>query len=53
MVHPAVLAHCGIDAEKYRGWAFGFGVERIAMRKYAIGDIRALVENDLRFLSQM
>ena len=53
MVHPAVLTHCGIDPEKYRGWAFGFGVERIAMRKYAIGDIRALVENDLRFLSQL
>lgn len=53
MVHPAVLQQCGIDAEKYRGWAFGFGVERIAMRKYGIGDIRALVENDLRFLGQL
>jgi phenylalanyl-tRNA synthetase alpha chain len=53
MVHPAVLTHCGIDPEQYQGWAFGFGVERIAMRKYAIADIRALVENDLRFLSQL
>lgn len=53
MVHPAVLTHCGIDPERYQGWAFGFGVERIAMRKYAIPDIRALVENDLRFLGQL
>jgi phenylalanyl-tRNA synthetase alpha chain len=53
MVHPNVLTNCGIDPAEYSGWAFGFGVERIAMRKYAIPDIRLLVENDLRFLSQL
>lgn len=52
MVHPNVLRTCGIDPEVYSGWAFGFGVERIAMRKYPIGDIRHLIENDIRFLSQ-
>jgi phenylalanyl-tRNA synthetase alpha chain len=52
MVHPNVLKNCGIDAERYTGWAFGFGIERIAMRKYAIPDIRMLVENDVRFLVQ-
>ncbi len=52
MVHPNVLRNCGISPDDFSGWAFGFGVERIAMRKYAISDIRSLVENDLRFLSQ-
>ncbi len=52
MVHPNVLTHCGIDPEVYSGWAFGFGIERIAMRKYAINDIRHFVQNDLRFLKQ-
>jgi phenylalanyl-tRNA synthetase alpha chain len=52
MVHPNVLTNCGIDPEIYTGWAFGFGIERIAMRKYGISDIRAFVENDLRFLRQ-
>jgi phenylalanyl-tRNA synthetase alpha chain len=52
MVHPNVLKTCGIDAEVYSGWAFGFGIERIAMRKYAIPDIRLFVENDIRFLRQ-
>jgi len=40
----------GIDSEKYTGWAFGFGIERLAMRKYGITDIRLFFENDLRFL---
>jgi len=40
------------DSEKYTGWAFGFGIERLALRKYDITDIRWLYENDLRFLSQ-
>lgn len=53
MVHPNVLRNCNIDPDEYTGWAFGFGVERIAMRKYAIPDIRMLVENDLRFLAQL
>jgi phenylalanyl-tRNA synthetase alpha chain len=52
MVHPNVFEACGIDPEKYTGWAFGFGIERIAMRKYAINDIRYFVENDVRFLKQ-
>jgi phenylalanyl-tRNA synthetase alpha chain len=52
MVHPNVLTACNIDPEVYTGWAFGFGIERIAMRKYAIDDIRLFVENDVRFLGQ-
>lgn len=52
MIHPAVLTHCGIDPEKYTGFAFGLGVERIAMLRYAIPDIRLLFENDPRFLAQ-
>ena len=52
MVHPNVFQACGIDPEEYSGWAFGFGIERIAMRKYGIGNIRLFVENDVRFLSQ-
>jgi len=52
MVDPNVFDAVGIDSEKYTGWAFGFGVERLAMRKYGITDIRLLFENDLRFLSQ-
>jgi len=52
MVDPSVFDAVGIDNEKYTGWAFGFGVERLAMRKYGITDIRLLFENDLRFLKQ-
>jgi phenylalanyl-tRNA synthetase alpha chain len=52
MVHPNVLKTCNVDPEQYSGWAFGFGVERIAMRKYGINDIRLFVENDIRFLRQ-
>jgi len=52
MVDPNVFKEVGIDEEKYTGWAFGFGVERLAMRKYGITDIRLLFENDLRFLDQ-
>ncbi len=52
MVHPNVLATCKINPEEYSGWAFGFGIERIAMRKYAIPDIRHFIENDIRFLRQ-
>jgi phenylalanyl-tRNA synthetase alpha chain len=52
MVHPNVLKAVNIDPEEYSGWAFGFGIERIAMRKYGITDIRLFVENDLRFLRQ-
>ena len=52
MVHPNVLRNCGIDPEVYSGFAFGLGVERIAMLKYHIDDIRLLYENDVRFLEQ-
>ncbi|MBN2314687.1 MAG: phenylalanine--tRNA ligase subunit alpha [Sedimentisphaerales bacterium] len=52
MVDPNVFDAVGIDSEKYTGWAFGFGIERLAMRKYGITDIRLLFENDLRFLEQ-
>ncbi len=52
MVHPKVLANCGIDPEVYSGFAFGLGLERIAMRRYDIDDLRLFFENDLRFLKQ-
>jgi len=55
MVHPnvlKVLEKHGLNSQDYSGWAFGFGIDRIAMRKYAIPDIRMLIENDLRFLQQ-
>lgn len=51
-VDPNVFDAVRIDSEKYTGWAFGFGIERLAMRKYEITDIRWLFENDLRFLDQ-
>lgn len=53
MVDPAVLTMCNIDPEVWSGFAFGFGIERLAMGKYAIPDIRMLFENDLRFLKQL
>ena len=52
MVHPKVLANCGIDPEVYSGFAFGLGLERVTMGKYGINDLRLLYENDLRFLEQ-
>jgi phenylalanyl-tRNA synthetase alpha chain len=52
MVHPNVLKNCGIDPEKYTGFAFGMGVERPALLKYGITDIRLFSENDVRFLDQ-
>ena len=52
MVHPSVLKVGGIDTEKYTGFAFGMGVERVAMLKYGIDDIRLLYENDMRFIEQ-
>ena len=52
MVHPQVLENCGIDPEVYSGFAFGVGLERITMMRYAIDDMRLLYENDLRFLKQ-
>ncbi|MCA9279989.1 MAG: phenylalanine--tRNA ligase subunit alpha [Phycisphaeraceae bacterium] len=53
MVDPLVLDACGIDPERWTGFAFGFGIERLAMGKYNIPDIRMLFENDLRFLNQI
>lgn len=52
MVDPQVLENCGIDSEKYSGFAFGMGIERQAMQQYDISDIRYLFENDVRFLKQ-
>ena len=52
MVHPRVLEMSGIDPEKYSGWAFGFGLERTAMRRFNITDLRLIFENDIRFLKQ-
>jgi phenylalanyl-tRNA synthetase alpha chain len=52
MVHPNVLQHVNIDSEKYTGFAFGMGVERLAMLRYGVNDLRLFFENDLRFLKQ-
>lgn len=52
MVHPNVLGHVGIDSEKWQGFAFGLGVERLAMLRYGVNDLRLFFENDLRFLRQ-
>jgi len=53
MVDPNVLTACGIDPEQFSGFAFGFGIERLAMGKYSIPDIRLLFQNDIRFLEQL
>ena len=52
MVHPEVFRHAGIDSEKYTGFAFGMGVERLTMLRYGVNDLRLFFENDLRFLKQ-
>jgi len=52
MVHPAVLENCGVDSERYTGWAFGMGPQRIAMLRYGIPDIRLFSDSDMRFLRQ-
>jgi phenylalanyl-tRNA synthetase alpha chain len=52
MVHPNVLRHVGIDSERYQGFAFGLGVERLAMLRYGVDDLRLFFENDLQFLRQ-
>ena len=52
MVHPNVLESCGIDSQKYTGFAFGMGIERLAMLKYQVNDLRLYFENDTRFLDQ-
>lgn len=52
MVHPEVFRHAGIDSDEYTGYAFGLGVERLAMLRYGVNDLRLFFENDLRFLKQ-
>ena len=52
MIHPKVLQMSGIDSEEYTGWAFGMGLERLAMRRFKISDLRLIFENDVRFLEQ-
>lgn len=52
MVHPKVLRNCGVDPEVYSGFAFGFGLDRLAMGRFKIGDLRLIFENDIRFLNQ-
>ncbi|MDE0361898.1 MAG: phenylalanine--tRNA ligase subunit alpha, partial [Rhodospirillaceae bacterium] len=52
MVHPNVLRHVNVDPEKFTGYAFGMGVERLAMLRYGVGDLRRFFENDLRFIEQ-
>ncbi len=52
MVHPHLFQACGIDAERYTGWAFGAGIERLAMLRFGVNDLRLFYENDLRFLAE-
>ncbi len=52
MVHPKVLKMSGIDPEVYSGFAFGMGIERVAMQRYGIRDLRLMYENDVNFLKQ-
>ena len=52
VVHPEVLRNGGIDPEKYSGFAFGMGLDRLAMLRYGVNDLRLFFENDLKFLSQ-
>ena len=52
MVHPKVLSGCGIDPDEYSGWAFGMGLDRLALGQYKINDLRLIFENDVRFLRQ-
>jgi phenylalanyl-tRNA synthetase alpha chain len=53
MVHPHVFQACGIDAERYTGWAFGAGIERLAMLRHGVNDLRLFFDNDLRFLGEL
>ena len=52
MVHPNVLTMCGFDNTVYQGFAFGIGIERVAMLKFGVDDIRRFYTNDIRFISQ-
>ncbi|HEV2360767.1 MAG TPA: phenylalanine--tRNA ligase subunit alpha [Acidimicrobiales bacterium] len=53
MIHPAVLENVGLDSEEWTGFAFGFGIDRLAQMRYGISDLRSLVENDLRFMARV
>lgn len=53
MIHPRVLVNCGIDPERWQGFAFGMGTDRVAMLRYGIPNIRLLFEGDLRVLEQL
>ena len=53
MVHPKVLTNCGVDAERYSGWAFGMGPGRTAMQRYDVPDLRLMGGGDMRFLRQL
>ena len=52
MVHPNVLANCGLDSEEWTGFAFGFGIDRLALMRHGIKDLRDMYTNDVRFLEQ-
>jgi phenylalanyl-tRNA synthetase alpha chain len=52
MVHPNVLSMAGVDPEEFTGYAFGIGIDRLAMLRYGVNDLRTLFDNDLRFLRQ-
>jgi phenylalanyl-tRNA synthetase alpha chain len=52
MIHPAVLEATGVDPEEWTGFAFGFGIDRLAMMRYEVEDLRSFIENDVRFLTQ-
>jgi phenylalanyl-tRNA synthetase alpha chain len=52
MVHPNVLTNCGIDPERWSGFAFGFGLDRLALARYGVADLREVMSTDIRFLSQ-
>ena len=52
MVHPHVFEACGIDSERYTGYAFGAGIERLAMLRFGVNDLRLFFDNDLKFLAQ-
>ena len=53
MVHPNVLQEAGYDAQRYTGWAFGFGIERIGLARYDVDDIRRFINSDTEFLEQL
>jgi phenylalanyl-tRNA synthetase alpha chain len=52
MVHPNVLCNCGLDPDEWQGFAFGFGIDRLAAARHGVDDLRDLFTNDIRFLSQ-